>query len=74
VNATRNRAVPEVEYARCPLRRSVEELLPLWISTVCKNAGEDALFKALIAEHHYLGLQNTVGEGRIPDSWLEKER
>ena len=62
VNAARNRAVRVVEYARCGVSGPVRDLLPLRIRTVEQDADELALFKSLLAEHHYLGLRNTVGE------------
>ncbi len=62
VNAARNRRLPSVEYSRTPINGSLGRLMPLAVVTV-DAGGEDAgLFKRLIAEHHYLGLRNTVGE------------
>jgi len=60
VNAHRNRSFPSCDYDRTPIAGALQTLLPLSIDTV---EGEQlGLFKSLIAEHHYLGLQNTVGE------------
>lgn len=62
VNGARNRCLPQVEYSRSPVDCPLRSLLPLTIQVVDSGAQDLALFKVLIAEHHYLGLRNTVGE------------
>jgi hypothetical protein len=62
VNAHRNRALALCEHDRTPVAGSLQMLLPLTISTVDGHAGQLGLFNSLIGQHHYLGLQNTVGE------------
>ncbi len=61
-NAARNRSLPLIDHERTPVAGSLRKLLPLSISAVGKNVDELALFRSLIAQHHYLGLRNTVGE------------
>ncbi len=61
-NAARNRALRLLDHDRTRIARDLRTLLPLSIDTVGKDAGELAIFKSLIAQHHYLGLRNTVGE------------
>ena len=62
VNAARNRRLPSVEYSRTPINGSLGRLMPLAVVTVDAGGDDAGLFKRLIAEHHYLGLRNTVGE------------
>lgn len=61
-NAPRNRALCLRDHDQTPIAGSLRALLPLSINRVEKDAGDLALFKSLIAQHHYLGLRNTVGE------------
>jgi hypothetical protein len=62
VNAVRNRSPALQEHDRTPIAGSLQALLPLSIHTVGSDVRDLALFKSLIAQHHYLGLRNTVGE------------
>ncbi|MBT9156921.1 MAG: hypothetical protein DDT37_01912 [Firmicutes bacterium] len=62
VNDARNRCLPQVEYSRSPIDAPLCSLLPLTIQVVDQGTKDMSLFKRLIAEHHYLGLRNTVGE------------
>ncbi len=62
VNGARNRSMPLLDHDRSPVVGSLRELLPVSISIVDGEADERAIFKSLIAQHHYLGLRNTVGE------------
>ena len=62
VNAARNRALPWIDHDQTPVAGSLQHRLPLSIITVDQNADERLIFKSLIAQHHYLGLRNTVGE------------
>jgi hypothetical protein len=62
VNAARNRSLPLREHDQTPLVGSLQTLLPLSIDTVGTDVEDLALFRSLMAQHHYLGLRNTVGE------------
>ena len=62
VNAARNRTLALVEHERTLVAASLGHLTPLAISSIGENADELVIFKSLIAQHHYLGLRNTVGE------------
>ncbi len=62
VNATRNRALALVDHEQTLVAASLRHLRPLAISSVDENTDELVIFKSLIAQHHYLGLRNTVGE------------
>jgi len=61
-NAVRNRSLCLIDHDQTPIAGSLQTLLPLSIGRVEKGAADLAIFKSLIAQHHYLGLQNTVGE------------
>ncbi len=61
-NAERNRSICLHEHDQTPIVGSLRTLLPLSIVRVGKAAATLAIFKSLIAQHHYLGLRNTVGE------------
>ena len=62
INGARNRALPRLDHDRSPVVGELRELLPLSVRPVDAEADERAIFKSLIAQHHYLGLRNTVGE------------
>lgn len=61
-NAARNRSVCLHKHDQTPIAGSLRALLPLSISMAEKDVADLATFKSLIAQHHYLGLRNTVGE------------
>jgi hypothetical protein len=61
-NTSRNRSLHLLDHDQAPITGSLKALLPLSISMVEKDAAALAIFKSLIAQHHYLGLRNTVGE------------
>jgi len=61
-NAARNRFLNLHEHDQMPVTGSLQTLLPLSINMVEKNTADLMIFKSLIAQHHYLGLRNTVGE------------
>ncbi len=61
-NAVRNRSLCRIDHDQRPIAGSLQTLLPLSISVVVENIDDLATFKSLIAQHHYLGLRNTVGE------------
>lgn len=61
VNALRNRQMGAVQCEAAPLRCSLSELQPVQLIPV-QNQEDGALFRFLLARHHYLGYGNTVGE------------
>lgn len=61
-NATRNRSLCMHDHDQTPIAGPLRTLLPLSINRVRQDAADLAIFKSLIAQHHYLGLRNTVGE------------
>ena len=61
-NAARNRSLRLIDHDQTPIAGSLRTLMPLSINRVGKDAANLAIFKSLIAQHHYLGLRNTVGE------------
>lgn len=61
-NAKRNRSPVLIEHDRREIKSDLRELLPLSVYTVDGNAEALKIFKSLIAQHHYLGLRNTVGQ------------
>lgn len=62
VNALRNRSLPLCEHDRTPIVGSLQTLLPLAIESVGGGCDDLDVFKSLLGRHHYLGLQNSVGE------------
>jgi hypothetical protein len=61
VNGRRNRQVPAVECEDRPVHCALAELQPLQLIRV-ETQQQGALFRFLLAEYHYLGYGNTVGE------------
>jgi hypothetical protein len=61
VNGLRNRQLPQVECQSTPIECGLVELQPLQLIPVEKRE-DAALFRFLLARHHYLGYGNTVGE------------
>ena len=61
-NTVRNRSVCLHDHDQTPIVGSLRFLLPLSINRVEKDAAALVIFKSLMAQHHYLGLRNTVGE------------
>jgi len=61
-NAGRNRVWPGIKPDRTPIIAALSRLLPLSVRPVDTDANDRALFRSLVARHHYLGLRNTVGE------------
>lgn len=62
VNERRHRSVPIVPHRQETIAEPLRQLLPLEIGVVA-SAGEDAaLFRCLIAQHHYLGVRSAAGE------------
>ena len=61
-NAERNRSICLHEHDQTPIAGSLRMLLPLSVSTVDQGNNNLSVFKSLVAQHHYLGLRNTVGE------------
>lgn len=61
-NGRRNRLLPPVAPETEPIRGALRDLRPLSV-TVAAPGSEDAwLFNGLLAQYHYLGHRNTVGE------------
>ena len=61
-NAFRNRSITDVPHDTEPIGCSLQDLLPLNVSSVLQKSTELSLFKCLLAKYHYLGFRNTVGE------------
>ncbi len=61
-NGRRNRLMPVVEHATDPIRGALRELRPLSVSVVAAGSEDLRLFNSLLAQYHYLGHRNTVGE------------
>ena len=61
-NIVRNRSLCLRDHDQTPIAGSLQTLLPLSINRIGKDAADLTIFKSLIAQHHYLGLRNTVGE------------
>jgi len=61
-NEFRNRRVPLVDHASKPICGSLDDLRPLSVSIVPPGSPDVRLFKSLLAQYHYLGHRNTVGE------------
>jgi len=61
-NHFRNRCAPVVDHAREPIRGSLSDLRPLSVNVVAPRSENLRLFNVLLAQYHYLGHRNTVGE------------
>lgn len=61
-NEFRNRRVPLVDHASKPICGRLADLQPLSVSIVAPGSPDAGLFKSLLAQYHYLGHRNTVGE------------
>jgi len=61
-NALRNRQPVERACDRTPIREALSALQPLQLEALGEGHCDVALFRFLLARHHYLGLRNTVGE------------
>ncbi len=61
-NHFRNRCVPVVDHASEPIRGSLSDLRPLSVNVVAPRSENLRLFNGLLAQYHYLGHRNTVGE------------
>jgi len=62
VNAFRNAKPVEVFHDQGPITGDLKALRPLLIDVLCERHPDQALFKFLLQQHHYLGLRNGVGE------------
>lgn len=62
VNDRRNRQPVQFELDCSVLEADLPSLQPLRIDPVAPGSRQDALFRALLQRHHYLGLRNRVGE------------
>ena len=61
-NEFRNRSTPLVMQAGEPIRGALRDLQPLSVSVVKPGSDDARLFNGLLANEHYLGHRNTVGE------------
>ena len=61
-NHLRNRCVPLVDHASEPIRGGLKALRPLSMNIVAPRSENIQLFNSLMAQYHYLGHRNTVGE------------
>ena len=61
-NALRNLSLSLHKHDQTPIAGSLRTILPLSVNMVENNTDDLIIFKSLIAQHHYLGLGNTVGE------------
>jgi hypothetical protein len=61
-NGRRNQAVPMVDHATERVSGALLDLQPLSVSVVAPGSADLRLFNGLLAQHHYLGHRNTVGE------------
>jgi len=61
-NHFRNRDMPVAAPVGEPICGSLADLRPLSVSLVAPRSEDLRLFKSLLAQHHYLGHRNTVGE------------
>ena len=61
-NAFRNRRVLLVAQATDPIGGTLRDLQPLTVSIVAPGSEDLRLFNGLLAQYHYLGHRNTVGE------------
>jgi hypothetical protein len=62
INDRRNRQPVQIELDRSVLEADLASLEPVRIDPVAPASREDALFRALLQRHHYLGFRNRVGE------------
>ena len=51
-----------VDHASEPIRGTLGDLRPLSVKLVAARSENLRLFNSLLAQHHYLGHRNTVGE------------
>lgn len=61
-NEFRNRCVPLMDHVSKPIRGNLGDLQPLSVSIVAPRSPDVKLFQSLLAQYHYLGHRNTVGE------------
>jgi hypothetical protein len=61
-NGRRNQPVRMVEHATEGVSGVLSDLQPLSVSVVVPGSADLRLFNGLLAQHHYLGHRNTVGE------------
>jgi hypothetical protein len=61
-NGLRNRRLPVAPLAAEPIRGALRDLRPLIVSVAAPGSDDARLFHGLLAQEHYLGHRNTVGE------------
>jgi hypothetical protein len=62
VNGYRHRAAPVVEHAQHPIEEPLRDLVPVHIRVVETSSQDGELLRAVVAQHHYLGLCSAAGE------------
>jgi hypothetical protein len=58
-NSNKPRAIAHMEHDRTPLDRPLKDMLPLSVEIVGKSGAPE--FASMLAQHHYLGFDRTVG-------------
>ena len=61
-NGQRNRLMAVVDHSTDPISGALSDLQPLSVNIVAPGSADLRLFNALLANYHYLGHRNTVGE------------
>jgi len=61
-NGQRNRVMAVVDHSTDPISGTLRDLQPLSVNIVAPGSADLRLFNALLANYHYLGHRNTVGE------------
>ena len=61
-NGRRNRLLPQVAPETEPIRGALRDLRPLSVTVAAPGSEDARLFNGLLAQYHYLGHRNTVGE------------
>lgn len=61
-NGQRNRVMAVVDHSTDPISGALRDLQPLSVNLVAPGSADLRLFNALLADYHYLGHRNTVGE------------
>lgn len=62
VNGLRHLSVPAIAHARDAIEAPLCELLPLDVRAIGPAGEDQALFRSLIAQYHYLGVRSAAGE------------
>lgn len=62
VNGCRNRDLAEVPYCLEPVACALEAIQPVGVEPLDARHADQALFRLLLARHHYLGLRRNAGQ------------